>query len=108
MTYDVVVAGGTIWTPYGSFVGDIGITGETIADIRDTVEFVRDLEVEVWNAKFLSPYYATPIHTITASLGYIDVWKNKPGFNGLAKQIGLGRVEGPSIKIPTIKGISLH
>ncbi len=80
----------------------LGFPGETIADIRDTVEFVRDLEVEVWNAKFLSPYYATPIHKITESLGYIDVWKNKPGFNGLAKQIGLGRKEGPAINIPTI------
>ena len=34
MTFDVVVAGGTIWTPDGSFVGDLGIKGETIAAIQ--------------------------------------------------------------------------
>lgn len=33
--YDTVIAGGTIFSPTGTFTGDIGITGETISEIKE-------------------------------------------------------------------------
>ena len=35
MIYDSVIKNGMIYTPEGAFVGDIGITGETITQIKE-------------------------------------------------------------------------
>ncbi len=35
MTYDLVIGGGTVFAPDGEFVGDVGINGETIAEVRE-------------------------------------------------------------------------
>ena len=76
----------------------LGFPGETYQDIYDSVSFVRDIEADSWNAKFLSPYYATPIYHVALSFGYIDVYTDRPGFNGMAKRIGFGRRDGPPIR----------
>jgi len=33
--FDTVIQGGTIYAPNNTFVGDIGITGETIGEIKE-------------------------------------------------------------------------
>jgi len=76
----------------------LGFPGETFEDVYHSVRFVREIEADTWNAKFLSPYYATPIYYIARNLGYIDVYEDRPGFNGLAKRIGFGRSAGPPIR----------
>jgi|ETNmetMinimDraft_3_1059899.scaffolds.fasta_scaffold07597_5 radical SAM superfamily enzyme YgiQ (UPF0313 family) len=89
----------------------IGFPGEQIEDIYKTIRFVQDLKVPSYNMAFLSPYYATPLYEICKNLKYIEVWKKRPGFNGLAKQIGshTGLTVGPPIKIPTIpKKVLIH
>ena len=76
----------------------LGFPGETYEDIYQSVNFVREIAADTWNAKFLSPYYATPIYYIAREFGYIDVYNDIPGFNGLSKQIGFGRSSGPPIR----------
>jgi len=76
----------------------LGFPGETFEDIYNSVEFVREIEADSWNAKFLSPYYATPIYHVARNLGYIDVYTDREGFKGMAKRIGYGRSDGPPIR----------
>jgi len=76
----------------------LGFPGETPEDIYQSAKFVREIEADTWNAKFLSPYYATPIYYVSREFGYIDVYSDRPGFDGLAKQIGFGRSAGPPIR----------
>jgi hypothetical protein len=76
----------------------LGFPGETFEDIYHSAQFVREIEADSWNATFLSPYYATPIYYVARSLGYIDIYDDRPGFNGLAKSIGFRYGDGPSIR----------
>jgi len=80
----------------------MGFPGEGVQDVYKTIDFVKKLNVPSYNLAFVSPYYATPVHALAKSLGYIEVWKNKPGWNGMAKKIGYGRRSGPPIKIETM------
>ena len=82
----------------------IGFPGEHVTDVNKTVQFMRDLQVQSYNMAFVSPYFATPVYDVAKSLGYIDIWEDRPGFNGLAKKIGMreGLTIGPPIDIPTM------
>jgi anaerobic magnesium-protoporphyrin IX monomethyl ester cyclase len=82
----------------------IGFPGENVKDVNETVQFIRSLQLQSYNMSFVSPYYATPVYEIAKSKGYIDIWEDKPGFNGFAKKIGMreGLTIGPPIDIPTM------
>jgi len=59
MTYDTVIKNGTIYTPEGAFVGDIGINGETIEAIQEGGGIAGSNEIDA-TGKCVFPGFIDP------------------------------------------------
>ena len=59
MSYDTVIKGGTIFTPTASFVGDLAITGETIAAIAEGGGLEGEKEFDA-SGKYVFPGFIDP------------------------------------------------
>ncbi|MBT3981930.1 MAG: B12-binding domain-containing radical SAM protein [Bacteriovoracaceae bacterium] len=84
----------------------IGFPGEYLYDIYQSIQFVKEIEAKSCDVTFVAPYYATPIFKVAKKMGLIDVWEDRPGFNGMAQHIGMR--QGPQINIPTISKDKLN
>ena len=77
----------------------IGFPGETVEDIFESIEFMKELGPDSFDLNFVAPYIGTPVHQVAKDMGWIDTW-DKPGFKGMAKNITMR--QNSVINLPTI------
>jgi len=77
----------------------VGTPGETEADLYETVKLTKRMKPSSYSYSFVAPYMGTPIHLLAKDQKLIET-ETQPGFNGMAKEIGMRK--GVMIKNPYI------